>query len=416
VVLFGLLLVLLGLGGKLLATRVWASYHLRAARMSAVRYHTRQALGHLARCGEVWADDPEVLLLSARVARRASDFERAQELLQRCDSRSQHDEDVSLEHVLLRAARGEVDQVADFCRALIDRGGPRTSMVLEAMAQGSLVTFRTGDAIRYLDQWLAREPDNTQALLMKASLFNYLRDEPTALAALRHALQVDPDHEAARLHLTAMLLSLNQPREALPHLEFLRRQLPDSPTVLARLGQCLADVGRTPEAEKVLDQVLATHPSFPAALAQRGILARQTGDLELAERLLTQACAQMPDQIWYYQLYLCLEERGKRTEARQVHARLKQLEQAANRIREIASAPIINSPNDPDLLSELGSLLLRTGDVRDGLRCLNQALAVAPDHAATHAALATYYEQTGQQERALGHRQAAQALRRPRQP
>src|SRR5262249_20129664 len=159
------LLVALALGARFLGTRLWASHHFRAAREALDRYHNRVAVEHLKHTLTVWPDDPEVLFLAARPARRLGEFEQARGLLDRGAGAARMADEVALERVLLRAARGELDQVGRYCRALLDRGHPASSLIYEALVRGSLETFRAGQAKDYLDEWLKREPDNPQALL-----------------------------------------------------------------------------------------------------------------------------------------------------------------------------------------------------------------------------------------------------------
>ena len=48
------------------------------------------------------------------------------------------EEDLTLERVLLRAERGDVDEVRPFCERLGEGGGPGAALALEALAKGLL--------------------------------------------------------------------------------------------------------------------------------------------------------------------------------------------------------------------------------------------------------------------------------------
>ncbi len=416
-VILAVIVALVAVEARAAGTRIWASYHLRAARAEMARYHNRQAVAHLSRCGAVWPDDPEVLLLSARAARRAGEFEQAEKLLARCQKATRFEDAVALEHVLLRASQGDVDGVEPYCRALLERNDPATPLVLEALALGCLETARTGPATFYLNAWLKREPDNPEALRLRGGLNAYLQDYPPALADLRRALALDPDHEAARLALADLYVTLNQPAEAIPHLEYLRGRWPEGLRVRALLAHCLIEVNRAAEAEALLTGVLAEDPNYAPALADLGRLANRAGKPEQAEKLLTRALARSLDHPTYYQLFLSLQGQGKTAEAEQAQKRLRLLEEDLARIRQILTGGRGQALDNPDLLQELGARFLRTGNVRDGLRCLHGALAAAPNHAATHATLADYYDRLGQLGRAARHRTlAGGASGRPPQP
>ncbi len=400
-------LALLAFGAKLVGTRLWAWSEWRAARSCLERYHNREAAEHLHNCMDVWPDDAEVLLLAARAARRLGEFETAEKLLNRCTAPGRHADEVELENVLLRAARGEIGQVGAFCEALIAREHPATSLVLEALVYGSLETLRIPYAARTLDEWLKRQPDNPQAHFFRGSLHHQLGNYDQAAVSFRRALELDPDLDAVRLALASLLLQLNRPTEALPHLEYLRGRTPRSAKARTQLAACLARLGQEGEAAKVLDEVLTEFPHYPPALAERGKLAFRAGDLDRAEALLKQACARSRDHTAHYQLYLCLGERRKTEEARAVLKQMKEIEADLQRIHELRSVALPRSPRDPTLLHELGRLLLRTDEVGEGLRYLQRALQENPEHGPTHATLADYYQRTGQLGRAVRHRELA---------
>ncbi|MCI0465345.1 MAG: tetratricopeptide repeat protein [Gemmataceae bacterium] len=402
-------LLLLGLGVKLLGMQLWAGYHLRAARTSLERFHTEQAVHHLQNCLQVWPTDPDVLLPAARAARRLGDYEKAAVLLERCAGSPRHADEVSLEHLLLRAARGETDQVQRLCRALIEKDDPATPLVFEALVSGYLTTYRRYEAFACLQEWLKRQPDHAQALFLRGALYLQMQARQEALETWNRVVQLDPDHDAARMALTGLLLELKRPADALTHARYLSQRLPHNPAVKLRLGAALAELHQREEAEQVLDEALAGHPDHAGILTERGKLALRAGQAELAETLLRRASEIAADYTTHYQLYLCLNQLGKTAEAKEVLGHMQRSEKALERIRELAGDRIPRAPRDPALLQEMGVLLLQTGAADEGVRWLERALAVAPDHSPTHAALAEYYRRVGQLGRAARHRELARA-------
>jgi predicted Zn-dependent protease len=68
----------------------------------------------------------------------------------------------------------------------------------------------------------------------------------------------------------------------------------------------------------------------------------------------------------------------------------------------------MEKPHDPALRSEAGAILMRNGLKQDGLRWLFSALQTDPEHAATHALLADYFEKEAKDpQRAQAHRRMA---------
>jgi Flp pilus assembly protein TadD len=64
-------------------------------------------------------------------------------------------------------------------------------------------------------------------------------------------------------------------------------------------------------------------------------------------------------------------------------------------------------PRDAALLADMGLALLRLGHERGAERCLLQALHLNPRDATVHAALAAFYDRTGDRQRAARHRALA---------
>ncbi len=400
--------VFLGVGGKVLLEQGSAWYHFRAGKADLKRHHNLRALEHLEACLQTWPRDPDVLLLAARALGCLGDFDKAETYLKQCEASPRLKEDVALQGLLLRAARGDVDGVGNYCRALLDQDHSQAPLLFEAMASGYMRVYRLAEATRYLEEWLKRHPDNPQAHFLQGRLHEQLENYAEAAASFQRVLEVDPDHIEARLVLAGVLLDLNKAQESLPHVERLRTELPAHRLVPVFLARCLDQAGRQAEARTVLDDLLARHPGYPPALAERGKLAVRLGELELAESLLREACLRQPgDPAAHYQLYLCLTLRAKKAEAKDVLKRMNEINDDAEKIREIISRKMRHAPHDPDVQHELGTTLLRTGAVEEGLRWLHSALKVNPKHAPTHRALADFYLHAGEFGRAARHRELA---------
>ena len=246
--------------------------------MAVDRGHNSEAIEHLMACRKVWDDHPGVRLLMARVARRAGRMEDAERLLDDYWSAHGDDEELVFERLLLRAARGELEQAAPALQARVQAGGPDAGPALEALVTGYLVRFRWADAGRALDEWLGRNPDDTTALLLRGKLQEQRLDPEGPAVAYRRILELDPGHDEARLRLATVLLQRFYGEEALPHLEFLRARLPDNPEVAYQWAVALGLQGRTDEARAALDALLQTHPHHAAALTARARYATQDGD------------------------------------------------------------------------------------------------------------------------------------------
>ena len=78
-----------------------------------------------------------------------------------------------------------------------------------------------------------------------------------------------------------------------------------------------------------------------------------------------------------------------------------------NRLAQL-TRELMKSARDPSRCAEVGMILLRNGHDQEGLRWLSSVLQENPGHRPTHAALADYYERSGNPLLAARHRQLAQ--------
>lgn len=403
-----LLLTLTAFGLSLAGVQLWAAYHFRAARAAVDRYHTAEAETHIRACLGVWPNDPAVLLLAARVTRRAGLFDESEGFLDRYRELRGRDEEQTLERTLLTAERGDVDDVLKFCQAKVDANDPASPLILEALARGCLRSYRLADAEWAVETWVGRDANNAMAQFLRGRVAEERFAQTDAAGAYRRALEIDPDLDAARDRLAALLLAMNQAPEALPHLEYLNRRRPDDPGAAVRLAQCRDLLGQQDEATRLLDGVLARHPDHPTALAERGRLALGAGQYAEAEAWLRRAVARAPgDAFVLKQLHKCLVQSGQADQARALEPRVKRAEEDLDRLQLLVWEDIQAHPRDADLQYEAGTILLRVGSAAEGLRWLENAVRLNPRHAKAHEALADFYQQTGETAKAAKHRQLA---------
>jgi tetratricopeptide (TPR) repeat protein len=404
------LLVLIGAGAAVAGIHLRAEYHFRAAKSALESHHPSVALEHLQVCLHTWPSNGPTHLLAARAARLSGDLERADHHLkeyERCCGRSSDDES-NLERALLRAQRGEMDEVLPYCRSLIESDHPDRALILEALTIGYLSNYRVGEATLSLKVWLEREPENPRALLLRGSL-NEARENPDGAAVdYARVVELAPDHHEARLRLTGLLLDSNQAATAFKHLESLKQHLPDHPLVRVRLALCRYQMGYPAEAEKLLDDVLERHPRFPPALTSRGLLALHAGQPAAAEKWLQQSVVlARGDQQAYHYLQRALNQLGRKAEAKEAEDRRKALEADTRRLATIVTRELTTSPHKASLHCEIGLILMRGDQIVEGVRWLKSALKEDPHYKEAHEALADYYTRIGHLSGAARHRELA---------
>jgi tetratricopeptide (TPR) repeat protein len=402
-------LLLLGAAAWLAVPHLAAWYHWRAAQAAMDRYHSAEALDHLHACLNTWPESLPARLLACRAARRLESFTEAQEHLQECQ-RLEDPPSPAFELVmaLLAAARGDLDSAEPYLEAWLMTHPAEAPLAWEALAAGYLRVYRIPHALRCLDMWLRRVPDDPQAFFLRANVAKQLGSGRRALPDYRRVVDLDPDRVDARRLLALCLLEVGQFDEAAAHLDRVLRDKPDDPELLTSMARCQGKLGRLAAAQQTLDRVLVRHPSYGLALRTYGELALWRKRPAEAEKWLRRAVGALPhDYETHFALTQALQRAGQTAEA---HAQAKiteNLKSRLERLDEIKRKQMPERPSDPAVHSELGRLLLSLGYQDVGRDWLQSAIRLDPGQRAAHEALADYYAAKGNEERAAYHRQEA---------
>lgn len=388
----------------------WAWRHLAAARAAVERYHPDEARRQIDACLAVWPDSIEAHLIAARAERLAGDFPKAEDHLRECQRLQKTPSEATVqEWALYHAAAGDLDDVEGYLQETIRRDPGRAGPIREALAEGYLRVYRIRDALNLLQDWLAAEPDEVQALTLLGNLYWQVSAPGSAADQYRRVLELDPSRREARERLAVGLLEVGRYDEALKHLEALRQSDPDDADTQVRIARCQERLDRPEEARATLDAVLSKHPDHGPALRLRGQMLLQDGKPAEAEDWLRRAARAQPDSYEAnWSLYECLQKQGKDEAAKAPLARAEALKARTERLNEIATREMSARPRDPALHCEIGKLLLQRGMKELGERWLLSALRLEPHYKPAHAALADYYREQGDAEKADLHRRAAE--------
>jgi predicted Zn-dependent protease len=233
-----------------------------------------------------------------------------------------------------------------------------------------------------------------------------------AIPDYKKALELDPERWGVRLRLARLILERANPGDARAHLDELLRSHPDEADVQVTLAQCLQLEGEEEKAIEILDRVLATHPDVFEALVLRGRLEAQRQHPAKAEAWLRKALKLRPSDLrTMYVFYQCLEQQGKDKEAADTLKRHKAIEKDIFRLAELWSQEIEKAPNDPDLMGEVGAILLRLNEDEQGVQWLHRTLRASGDmHKPSMLLLMRYYESKGDTAQANDYRRALEKL------
>jgi tetratricopeptide (TPR) repeat protein len=398
----GVLGCVLALVGFAAYRQAWAEVHRRRAEEALARSlrvrgpaPLAEARGHLACCLRVWPNSARVHFLMAQAARRAGDLDDAARSLRRAEQLGWVKEAVDLERALADVQQGDLERTEPVLVSFVERGHPDKLLILEALVQGSRRTYQLPRALAYLDTWLGAQPDSVRALVWRGETLLLLGRERDALADYRRAVELDPQEDEARLKLAELSLALHRLEDASAHFTDLLNRHPDQAEALLGLARCREEQGDPAGAVNLLDRLLSLQPDHAGALAERGKIALDTGSPRDAEPWLRRAAGVAPfERETLYNLYRCLTANGHTKEADECLAQIKRIDEDRKRLDELKAA-VLRAPHDASLRCEMGVLLLRNGQDKEGVRWLQSALREDPGHAATRQALDEYSRRAG---------------------
>lgn len=402
--------MVLGLGR--VAAELWAESLLRQARAQLDRQHFRQARLHLDRVLRLRPRSASTHLLAARAARLDGAFDQAGAHLDRYSFLQGEDHEAhQLECLMLRAQKGEAEEVQASLWRYVTMRRPEAGPILWALTDGFLRIARIDQAHACLEQWLQLEPNNVQAHYWLGRIYHGAHRLTKAEEELRRAVALDPEHCPARLSLGAVYIEKLEWPRATEHFEKACQLQPDSPEARLGLAQCRWVVGKRSQAIALLDELLERHPDNADALAQRGQYALLAETPAAAEKWLRRALEHEPAHFTAaYQLFLCLSRMERREEAAALSNRVVHLEEDSRRMHLLGTEALLNSPTNPVLYYEMGAILMRQGREDRALPWLLRAHALFAGHVPTNRMLADYYERHGEPERAQLHRTQARAV------
>jgi tetratricopeptide (TPR) repeat protein len=384
----------LAVAGYVVHRQVWADIHCRRAEEALARSlrvkgsaPLAEARDHLACCLRVWPNDGRVHFLMAQAARRAGDLDEAARSLRRAEEAGWVAEAIELEKTLAAVQQGDVERAEPMLVSFVQRDHPDKLLILEALAQGCRRTYQLPRALAHLDTWLGLQPDSARALAWRGETWLLLGRPRDALADYRKAVEVEPQEDEARLKVAELLLGFHEAEQASTHFTELLNRHPDDGEALFGLACCRAEQGDTSAAQELLDRLLSSQPAHVGALTERGKIALDTGNPQDAERWLRKAAEAAPfEHETLYTLYRCLTANGHAKEAEEYRARARRIEEDRKRLDELR-AGVLTAPHDASLRCEMGLILLRNGQDKEGVRWLESALREDPGHEAARQAL-----------------------------
>lgn len=380
----------------------WAlvSWRIRSARELLNAGDIEQALARLETAESLQPERAELLYLLAKAHRRADQYDRFTEYLERAEAAGWSADDLRTQRYLALVQIGQFDRAEPFLEETVKSGASDelAEEFYEAKAKGCLRTYRLIDARICLNYWLEWKPHAIRPRLWLADVHTRVNDWKAAVAEYRKVLQSDPEHPEANLRLGDCLLHLHQAREALAHYRKVLARRPDH--VAARIGRAkcerqlalVEDSAATFAGLLKLDLSNSQRVDVLVELAQ--IKFRDERDPEAAIRLLKEAERIAPQhEPMHATLAAAYRRTGREELAGKHEKRAKESQARLDRLVEI-TRKIVHSPKNADLRYQAGQIYMEQGMHAAGAGWMRTALLLNPHHQPARKALAQYEAET----------------------
>lgn len=223
-----------------------------------------------------------------------------------------------------------------------------------------------------IDNVLAKNPTNHDALLLSASLQAVKGNQDAALALYRKAIEAKPDFLSAHTALISTLFQQQKPDEATKQIEVLKKIAPKHPQTIYLDAQANYQRKDFKTARELTQQLLKIAPNNPNTLQLAGAIEFQLGSYVQAESYLSKALQQVPELSLARKLLVSSYLR-----AGQPAKALATLQPVLDRIEK-----------DATLLALAGETYLQNGDANKAAEFFAKASKLDPNDATKKTSLA----------------------------
>jgi tetratricopeptide (TPR) repeat protein len=283
---------------------------------------------------------------------------------------------------------------------------PPVQRVLER-ARAHLAERRHEDASAALDRLLAGDPDQVEALVLKATILRRQRRLAEAKHLLERAMTLDPRYGEGWLELGTCYRLEDDPFWAHYFLRMGSAVDGGNADIWNELGLIEITLGNIEQAQESLETAANRNPELAEAWNNLGMILARRRDLENARRHFLRAVFLKPG---FYmaacnlglvnrdlerfedaerELRRALELDPRPTAARLNLASVLQDTGRSEAALEMLGTAHAEAPQDSDVLTAMSAVHLRLGDGGAALNAAERALALAPDNADARLALAT---------------------------
>ena len=156
-----------------------------------------------------------------------------------------------------------------------------------ALGRMDLEDGRLGEGSDRLNLVLAKEPQNTHAMLLLAQISERSGQQKQALEWLEKAALADRKSIMPRVILARYYLRTRQPDKAATYLEDQALRDSDNPAILSLIAEMDQQLGRGKEAESLIERIISLNPGNESSYLQLADLQRTRGDYSAARQTLS---------------------------------------------------------------------------------------------------------------------------------
>lgn len=369
-----------------------AQIPLNLARSALVDHRMEDALEWLETAH--WMDGPsaEIEFYQARAFRNLGQFNQCHDHLQNALDRGLDPEMVRREQWLAFAQSGQMHKAEPYLKQLLNdpRGDERE--ICEAYVVGYVRVHDLTSASLILESWKKDFPEDYRPWLLLGKINLRETRWETAYEELLRAWELNPGLSEVAFFLAESMLGEKRYEEARTWFSKVEADSPYYLPAQARLARSYRMAGELEAAQQSILSALKLHPDDEELLIELGNIQLDQGNYSAAVKSFRKSDAlESRDLEIRYAVATALQGAQEIEEAELQFEWLKQAQAATTKIAAL-KLEVFSDSSNIEARSEIGRLLLSYGNSDEGIIWLNSVFNHDPNHAASHRALAEYYE------------------------
>ncbi len=265
---------------------------------------------------------------------------------------------------------------------------------LIGLAKHSLMERDVDAAMRFAEQAVSKNPQDTNAWLFKGDLLRAQGKIEPALSAYEQVLKLQPDNTPANINKAYLEIATGKFDAAKASIDVARKATPNS--LIVFYTQALLDFrqGKPEAALESLQQVLRVAPEHMPSILLSGAVQYSLGSMPQAELHLKKYLGENPGNLYARKLLASTLMKKRQTQ------------DALN----ILSPALVDAQQDAQVFALAGELQMQAGNFTKATEYFAKASALAPQSAQLHSALGMSKLALGENDHAIAEMETAVKL------